>query len=55
MSLIFRNRASCMALSVLNNNTMPQNSEPKMVIKSYDGEGTTGGTGGVARGSVEAA
>ena len=44
-----------MALSVLNNNTMPRNSEPEMVIKSYDGEGTTGGTGGVARGSVEAA
>ena len=51
----FRNRASCVALSVLNNNTMPRNSEPEMVIKSFDEGGTTGGTGGVARGSVEAA
>ena len=55
MSLIFRNKASCVALSVLNNNTMPRNSEPEMVIKSYDGGGTTGGTGGVTGGSVEAA
>ena len=51
----FRNRASCVALSVLNNNTMPRNSKPEMVIKSYDGGGTTGGTGGVAGGPVEAA
>ena len=55
MSLIFRNRASCMALSVLNNNTMPQNSEPKMVIKSCDGECATGEIGGVAGGSVKTA
>ena len=44
-----------MALSVLNNNTMPRNSEPEMVIKSYDEGGTVGGIGGVAGGSVEAA
>ena len=44
-----------MALSVLNNNTMPPNSEPEMVIKSFDGGGTTGGTGDVVGGSVEAA
>ena len=55
MSLIFRNRASCVAFSVLNNSTMPRNSEPDMMIKSYDGEGATSGTGGVAGGSVEAA
>ena len=55
MSLIFRNRASCVAFSVLNNSTMPRNSEPEMVINSYDGGGTAGGTGGVAGGSVEAA
>ena len=45
---------SCVALSVLNNNTIPQNSEPEMVIKSCDGGGTVGGIGGVAGGSVEA-
>ena len=55
MSLIFQNRASCVALSVLNNNTMPRNSEPDMVIKSCDGGGATGRTGGVAGGLVEAA
>ena len=44
-----------MALSVLNNNTMPRNSKPDMVLKSCDGGGATGGTGGVAGGSVEAA
>ena len=55
MSLIFRNRESCVVLSVLNNNTIPRNSEPEMVIKSYDGGGTAGGTGSVAGGSVEAA
>ena len=55
MSLIFRNRVSCVALSVLNNNTMPRNSEPDMVIKSCDGGGATGGIGGVAEGSVKAA
>ena len=43
-----------MALSVMNNNTIPRNSEPEMVMKSYDGGGTTGGTGGVAGGLVEA-
>ena len=53
MSLIFRNRASCVAL--LNNNTMPRNSEPDMVIKSYNGGSAAGGTGGVAGGSVEMA
>ena len=55
MSLIFRNRVSCVALSVLNNNTIPRNSEPEMVIKTCDGGGTVGGTGGVAGGSVKAA
>ena len=44
-----------MALSVLNNNTMPRNSEPEMVIKSCDGGGIADGTGGVVGGSVEAA
>ena len=44
-----------MVLSVLNNNTMPRNFEPEMVIKSYDGGGIASGTGGVAEGSVEAA
>ena len=55
MSLIFRNRALCVALSVLNNNTIPQISEPEMVIKSCDGGGTTGGIGSGVGGSVEAA
>ena len=45
---------SCVALSVLNNNTMPRNSEPDMVIKSCDGGGTVGGTRGVVGGSIEA-
>ena len=44
-----------MALSVLNNNTMPRNSKPDMVLKSCDGGSATGGIGGVAGGSVEAA
>ena len=44
-----------MALSVLSNNTIPRNFEPEMVIKTCDGEGTVGGTGGVAGGSVKAA
>ena len=55
MYLICQNRASCVVLSVLNNNTMPQNSELDMVIKSCDGGGATGGIGGVAEGSVKAA
>ena len=55
MSLIFRNRVSCVAISVLNNNTMPRNSEPDMVIKPCDGRGAVGGTGGVVGGSEEVA
>ena len=50
MSLIFQNRALCVALSVLNNNTMPRNSEPEMMIKSSNGGDVAGGTGGVAGG-----
>ena len=46
---------SCVALSVLNNNTIPRNSEPEMVIKSYDGGGTASGTSGVAGVSIKTA
>ena len=53
MSLICRNRASCVAFSVLNNSTMARKSKPNTMTKSPDGGGTTSGTWGIAGGSVE--
>ena len=55
MSTICRNRALCVAVSVLNNSTMARNSEPDTVTKSSDVGAAAGGTGGVAGGSVEVA
>ena len=55
MSAICRNRALCVAVNVLNNCIMAQNSVPDTVINSSDVGGVAGGTGGVAGGLVEAA
>ena len=55
MSVICRNRALCVAVSVLNKFIMAQNSMPDTVIKSSDVGGAVGGIGDVAGGSVEVA
>lgn len=55
MSLICRNRALCVAVSVLNNYIMARNSVAVMVIGASDVGGAVGGIGDVAGGSVEVA
>ena len=55
MSAICRNRALCLVVSVLNKCTMARNSMANMVIEASDVGGAAGGTGDVARGSVEVA
>ena len=55
MSTICRNRALCVAVSVLNKFIMVRNSVPDIVIKSSNVGSVAGGTGGVAGGSVKVA
>ena len=55
MSLICRNRALCVAVSVLNNYIMARNSVAVMVIGASDVGGAVGGIGDVVGGSVEVA
>ena len=55
MSAICRNRALCLVVSVFNKCTMARNSMADMVIEASDVGGAAGGTGDVARGSVEVA
>ena len=53
MSVICRNRALCVAVSVLNKCTMTRNSMADMVIEASDVGGAAGGTGDIVGGSVE--
>ena len=53
MLAICRNKALCVVVSVWNKCTMTRNSVAKIVMEASDVEGATGGTRGVAGGSVE--
>ena len=55
MFAICRNKALCVAVSVLNNCIMARNSVANMVIGASDVGGAAGGIGDVTRGSVEVA
>ena len=55
MSARCRDRALCVAVSVLNKCTMARNSVANMVIEASDIGGAAGGTRGVAGGSAEVA
>ena len=55
MSSIYRNRALCVTVSVLNKCIMARNSMADMVIGASDVGGTTGGIGDVAGRLVEVA
>ena len=55
MSAICQNRALCVVVSVWNKYTMARNSVADMVIEAFDVRDATGGTEGVAGGSVKVA
>ena len=55
MFVIYRNRALCVMVNVLNKCIMARNSVANMVIRASDVGGAVGGIGDVAGGSVEVA
>ena len=55
MFVIYRNRALCVMVNVLNKCIMARNSVANMVIRASDVGGAVGGIGDVAGGSIEVA